>query len=443
MKQPVARKILGNSVAGGMGVVLPAGVLILSYAIFSRYMGAEKLGVLQLSQTLCLAVTQFDFGTTTASIFFIAQFIGRGEPGKAGQVIATSAMVTWLLGAAFAVAVLISADYLSALFNVALDLRDEAALSFRLSSVQMLILPLIMSAVAAFKGVQRFSFATVTVTAMTGATWGASMILTIVFHLGLAEVSLVFLVGVILAAILAATLLSFSMQENGIFWRDLRPNFRMLRGIWHYGAATFAQSLAILIDSQIQRLLVGWILGASAVTIYSASTTMVSRILAVISGASEVLFPVAAQDNGLVELPRLVRRAQFLGFGAGLITMIPLIFFAQPICRLWLGEEIGPKVAELLPPLAFSTLVLSGGISSVLVINGLNRPWINFTCQVLTIAATAPVILFWPRPITVETFTIAYTVARIISAIAIYWIGHRLVARRLVADDLLSGKQAM
>ncbi|HMP54957.1 MAG TPA: oligosaccharide flippase family protein, partial [Novosphingobium sp.] len=126
-------------------------------------------------------------------------------------------------------------------------------------------------------------------------------------------------------------------------WRWERAEVRALLAFGGWVALT---SLVAPLLTLTDRFLVGAVVGAAAVAIYSVPVDLTQRLGAVAAALGNALFPRLALASG-EEATRLVRA----GIDALFVLLTPPVaaglILADPLFRLWLGDAIGGQAAPL------------------------------------------------------------------------------------------------
>lgn len=421
-----------NLVAGAVGFGMPAAVMLVSFSILLHHVGAVAFGVLQLAQAIGNGAGFVDLGLANATVYFIAQHHSEQDYARMGGIVATSTACMGALIAFLSVGLALLAPLLPALFNVPAMDAPGAVTVFRLAALQMLFAPFILIIGAYFKGAHRFDYSSALLCLLSIATWGAAALLCLILPMDIVGVAATFVSGTGLTAAAGLVFFFAHGEARKIPRSALRPLLRIFQEMWGYSAAVFGQGIAVLINNQLQRLLVGAVLGPVAVAVYTAALQLTTKIHAGIGATFEAFFPFSVSMRSKVEFRRVYRRIQVASLGLGVACLAPLVLFADVICRLWLGPALAPNVVPLVRTLCVATLFMVVSIPTYNVLNGMRRPWFNFYFMLLTILVTGAALLLLPRPLSVASFVYAYTVAACVTVVCMFgyteWFVRRLTA---------------
>jgi len=158
-----------------------------------------------------------------------------------------------------------------------------------------------------------------------------------------------------------------------ILWAYKRHNIHVRYEKWDsslfsesfvYTLLMFASSVINQVNSNLDNVVIGAVIGASAVTVYSMGLTIYAMFEQLSTSISGVMLPsmidTLAENNGLQKAEKLVirvGRVQFALLGA---TLAAFIILGQEFIRLWLGtgfEDVYAITLILMIPSVFSLSV--------------------------------------------------------------------------------------
>jgi O-antigen/teichoic acid export membrane protein len=190
---------------------------------------------------------------------------------------------------------------------------------------------------------------------------------------------------VLMACVVAATnLLSYIAQFAML--RRVAPDIRfrgklittpMVRELFGYCLSLTVWSISMLFISGIDLVLVGRF-DFSAVTPYAVSATLVSFLGGIQVAVFGVIMPHAAglyvQQNSRA-LGNLLVKTTRLGVLLLLLTGLPLIAFAAPIIKIWIGAQFAQAGGPILTILVIANMVRLTGVpyANILVGTGQQR----------------------------------------------------------------------
>lgn len=183
---------------------------------------------------------------------------------------------------------------------------------------------------------------------------------------------------VVMAAIIAsANLLSYLAQY--LILRRILPDIRFqlslvrrstAHELYGYCFGLTVMNFAMLLITGFDLLLVGRF-QFSAVTPYSVSATMIALISGILSAVVSVMLPHAAslhaRDNA-DGMGNLVVSATRLSVLLLILTGIPILIYARPILRLWIGQRYVTSGAPLLVTLIVANVIRLIGLPYAIIL---------------------------------------------------------------------------
>jgi O-antigen/teichoic acid export membrane protein len=143
-----------------------------------------------------------------------------------------------------------------------------------------------------------------------------------------------------------------------------------------FGAFTWIQAVAGLVFGQVDRLIAGISMGATAVASYAICVQMAQPIYGLAASGLHFLFPyLSARSAG--NAAGAQRRAVFLAFGANLIMVAAaaglLVTFGPSLLRLWGGDTLARSGHLVFPVIIWSTAFSGLGVTGSYAMLALGR----------------------------------------------------------------------
>jgi O-antigen/teichoic acid export membrane protein len=419
-----------NALQGLTGFALPAVIMLVSYPVLVRHLGAEAFGIYLLAASLGGAALLLDVGFSAATLKFVAEDLAAERRQAAAEVIVTSVACYGLLGALAGIVWAALAPWSVSLLKTDPALTSEAIRAFRLGGLQLAAFLPMTVFLAVAKGMQQFGRSTAILLLLSLATYGGA-VAAVVAGAGLA--------GAMTATVLANfVVLAFAAgegirlcRERGIGLGTAAPRWAAVRRMSSFGWAVTVNSLSGFLLYHVQKYLVGAAIGPGAVTIYQMAAVGPSKIHAAVNAATEVMFPLASAARDLSQLRRTYRRMLVASLVIAAAGFGPLAMFARPALDLWVGAKLAGPVAPLVPVLALGYLFLALSPAPFHLLNGLGRPGFNTAFYGLNALINITLIaVFSQRVITLQKFAWAFACANIVTSLIYQGTVERLVWRR-------------
>jgi O-antigen/teichoic acid export membrane protein len=337
--------IFRNSAWNMIGIVVSTLFTIPSLAVYSRYLGVERLGLLTLTFSIVGYASSFDLGLSRALIRQVS--INVNDKGAVKEFMGTTAIFVAILSLAVGMVTWAASGWLTSYLKVSSANWMDSTNSFHWLSLS--IPPYLLSLVAAayYEGIEDFR----TLSIIRIITGGFNAI---------AGVACVFWVPT-LSAVVAALCVSrwmlciavFAMYRRDINAADeiARPamltfNSRALRASLTYGGWLTITNIITPVMGFLDRFVLSHLAGAQIVAFYTVPSEVINRLLLIPGAISRTLFPRLSKPQHTATGDR--RIGMMLTLAATLLTIIPVFIFAREILRVWMGPAyVGEPVTVL------------------------------------------------------------------------------------------------
>lgn len=331
-----------NSSYNLIGSVIPLILSLITVPIYLHLIGAERYGVLAIAWLLLGYFGLFDLGLSRATSFRIAAL--RDATSQERSDIFWAALTANVTMGCIGGAILwiASGYFFSHLFKVADAIRPEIIESIPWLALSVPVATLTGVLTGALQGREKFLQVNL-----------ISTVSTIFFQL--APLSLAFFSGprlfyLLESAVLVrlAALIWLMHASHQVITRGSRPKLIVseIKTLLRYGGWVTIASLFGPILYMIDRLTIGVMLNAIAVTIYTIPLQLAQRIAIVPSALTTALFPrlsASTEDHQRV----LSATATRVLCSVMTFPIITAIFLIQPFLTLWVGADLAIKAAPL------------------------------------------------------------------------------------------------
>ncbi len=367
--------LAGNTLWSLAGFAVPTLVALVSTPLYLSYLGDRTFGL----WTLCIAILAFtgilNLSLGEATTALVAGARGGGDaavpPGLALTRIVTSASLVFTVLALLATLIMVVLAEPIAVHLLKLR-GDEAELAVRaLRLVSIGVLPTVLFTVASgvFEGLNRFRASQLLV---MGRAVTALIVGWLALAIGSGFIGLVVATVAVTWATAIVGLVSVARELQPVKWDqlDFLPTSRRLLGFGMYSSVTSAGTLAI---GQLDKLVVGSVLGLEAVASYALAQALASKVHQVAIAAGRVLMPHFAsgdRNDDARQFPTAWRAS--LLFSAGVVTL------AAAVGPVFLPAWVGAARAEAASGI-FAWLLAAYGLHALNVVpyyylTGRSRP---------------------------------------------------------------------
>lgn len=325
-----------------IGSILPIALSLLTVPVYLKLVGPDRYGVLAIAWVLLGYFGLFDLGLGRATSFRIAA-LRDASPKQRADTFWAALTVNAGMGLVGGVALWFAGSFFfGKIFKVDEALRPEilSAVPFLAASVPIATLTGVLS--GALQGREKFLLTNV-----------VSVASTTLFQL--LPLSLAFFVGPNLPLLLGGALLARALSVGVLGYlchRDItkghprqveRKEILVLLsyGGWVTMTSVFGPMLVIA-----DRFVIGAVLGAVAVTIYSVPIQLAQRMAILPSALTTALFPKMSAANSAQQQVMGEKATRTLAALLGL-PFLGAIFLMEPFLRAWVGHDIGGQAGPL------------------------------------------------------------------------------------------------
>ncbi len=408
--------IARSATHGLVGFAAPALIVLVSYPVLIRHLGPAAFGVYLLAVSMSGAVMFLDLGFSAATLRFVAQDLADRQGKAAADVVATSLVFYTGMGLVGALLIALLAPVCPRLFKIDARLAPDAVVVFRLAGLQLAAYLPATVFISIAKAVGRFDRAALFVSLFSLSCYGCATA-GVLAGAGLPRA----MAAVIVANFVVLALVTIDglrlCRAHGIELRAARPvAFRRMLG---FGWALTVNSVAGFFLYQIQRFLVGFVMGPAAVTIYQAAAVAPSKLHAAVNAASEVMFPLASASRDKTSLRQVYLRVLGGSALAALTGFAALVILARPLLSIWLGKSVADSVAPLIPVFALAYFFLALSPAPFHLVNGMGRPGLNTLFYVANALLNVALIgAFALHGLTLAKFAWSFAAANIVTSLS-------------------------
>jgi O-antigen/teichoic acid export membrane protein len=339
--QPFRRRVLLNTAWTGVANVWAMVLALVTLPLLLNGLGRVAFGTWALLQTFS-AITGWlslvDLGVGTASTRAIAEQASLDDDRAVAGTIASTLACFGALGLLCAGALaLIGPSVLPALFNAPADLRDDLMFAVVVFSAQIVADVLTEGIESCLEGLQRVDLSrAVDALRRTAVAIAISVVATAGGGLrGVAVASLV--------ASAAGLLIGLVMLgRRAPLRRGFRPSAATIRSLIAYGKTVALLRPIGVIHRTMDRLIVGAVLGPSAVSLVEIATQLQNGADAILSASSYSVVPTSSWLRARGDEGSL-RELLATGTRYSLLVTLPVVALAAviagPLIRLWVGSD--------------------------------------------------------------------------------------------------------
>ena len=346
-----------NTALNLAGLVLPLAVGFVTIPLVVRALGTERFGILALVWVVFGYFGLFDLGLGRTTTKFVADALGRNEPGGLPARLWTAVLLQTAIGLAAALLCWLAAPLIvRGLLNIPAGFVEETILTIRLVGLSLPVMFVSSSFRGVLEAAQRFD--------LVNAVKAPANVLFYVLPLAGAAFgyALPGIVILLLASRVGALAVWAYLAFRAMPALRARPAWEpgLVRPLFSFSGWLGLSGVLYAVTTSLDRLVIGSLLTVEAVAFYSAPYEAISRVGVVPGSLGMVLFPAFSfldggrQDARAEEL--FGRSAKLMLLSTGPV-LVGLAFFAGDVLRLWLGPEFAARGAFAVTVLAVGFLV--------------------------------------------------------------------------------------
>lgn len=367
---------LRNGVANLAAGFLPILVIVFTTPYVVNTLGAEHYGLLTLITAIIGYFALIDLNFTAGSLKYASEYHASGNARRRDQTLTASFLLYLAIGAVGALMILGSADWLvTAVFKVpdadhalAASALRLAALGFLLGQVQSYLhtVPQALRRYDQSALLESFFGVTAPLINVLVLWWGGGL-----YEIVLARVVLSALNLIALGAVIRRLL-----PDGRLLW----PTRDVVAPLASFSAFAYLNRLASLAYAQGDKLIIGAVVGMSALTYYAVPFMLANRIYGLSYRLGSVILPAASSLAALQRHDAMrelyLYSARYVFFINCVLTLL-LSSFAYEILHYWIGAEMASVGSLILVLIALGNLIDSLTNAPSLVNDALGKPKIT------------------------------------------------------------------
>lgn len=372
---------------------MPPALFIISLPVILRGLGHEGFGIYALASAVAVFGGVASLGTADIATRAVAQLGREDRDLRRGlwSTLAAGGGPSVVIGALLAALSPLLADLLP---GTSPATQSAATAAFAAAGLLLVVRAVDGAFHGALGGCGRFDLA---VRASIPANAAAALGCILVASHG--QPWLLLLVQT--AATAAAALVKAVLLARGPMPGALRlqwPSRADLGEAWRFGLLNGAQGLGSLLQSQADRLLLGWLAGPEALTPYAIAVMLAQHVHVAAARAAAAYFPTAANASGSPDEGGYLRALRLIATVA-IALALPAIVFGHPILSLWLGPAAAEASAGLLAILCAVSAVSACSAVPSYALNATGGERVNtiigWVVAVAAVIAAAVAIPLW------------------------------------------------
>jgi O-antigen/teichoic acid export membrane protein len=427
MDEDTKRKILKNTVAvvaSRFGFLL-IGFLLTPYIL--NKIGVEMFGL----WVLILAVTSYfgvaDLGFGTSFVKFVAEYNAKNEPEKINGVLTTGLLIYGALGVVILVVAWPVREPLLRLVGVSDRLLVDAPFVLGVTILVWVVGNLVRVYRSIIEGLQRMEVSS-GIMLVVGLFYAVGTVVFLESGWGVRGLALNQLLGMAVEGVLTVYFARRIQPGLRLESRHIRDQWRPL---FRFGLNLQVSRLAILVNSQFDKLLINAVIGTAQVTSYDLGARLSNVARAFPAMLLHALYPAASEldaRQAADDIYHLFTRASKYVALVALFLLAGVAAMSGPVMQLWVGPgyEISAHVAAILALGALFNAV-AGPVSPL--VQGIGKPSVQRNAELLSLTLNVVLSVGLIVPFGLLGAAAGTACAMVLSSIYYLFVFHRLVGR--------------
>jgi O-antigen/teichoic acid export membrane protein len=365
-----SRRHLGSAWWSSVEYLFYPVLMIAAVPALVTWTGTEGFGLLMLVNAIGGMGAAANFGMSGATVKFVSARLGDGDRKGAADVVRTTLAIGLAASISVAVLIAIAASWMALTLFQKMGDPETVTMALWCAAVLLVLSQADGVFSAIVKGHERFELAAKLEIACKLLIVSGNIVAAWAWHR--VDAVLTIMVILVAAAVGVKALVASRLLGNAVMWP--RWGDRVAVGsIMGFGAWGWVQGMAATLFAYADRLLVGALLGASALSYYSVCIQLAQQIHAVPAAAMSFLFPFVSRrlrEVGPAGVDRARRYGILANVGLSLGLGGLMLAFGPSVLAIWMGDAFAQQSAGILPWLTFSFFLLSLSVAPYYLLLG-------------------------------------------------------------------------
>ena len=368
--------LVKNAFSNLLGAVIPSLVALGTVPLVVKGLGDASYGVYSLVTAIVGYFAVIDINVTAGSVKYISQFAARKDGERINETVFFGIIVYALIGLAGALGLYFGAHFfVHRVFTVPAALVGEAIATLKVAALGFFIGQLQNYLQSVPQSLMRYDISS-RIEMFFGTVVPLLTVGVLMLGYGLFEVILLRVVTSSIHCLILWRSINRLLPALAFRW----PGSQIKRELLGFSAYSFLSRFAALSYAYADKLIIGSLIGVTALAYFTVASTLANRILGLTYRLSGVFFPAASALSASGELARLdrlyLKATRYVVFlNAAILVLVAV--FADQILRYWMNAEFARHGAVVLSVMAMSQFIDSLTTLPSLVNDGMGHPRIS------------------------------------------------------------------
>jgi O-antigen/teichoic acid export membrane protein len=326
--------------------------MLLAAPFLLHRLGLPQYGLWMLATAAVTSTNLISTGFGDAALKYASMYRGKNDRNRLEDTLRVNLAINLVLGGMLALIMWFASPFaVGSLLKIDLALRAGTITALRIGSAILIIRCIESVLVAALRAHERYG-PSVLISVLSRAAIVVMACILVSQRHGIAAI----MAGT-LCIVIASTIMQILTAHAVIGPISLIPSLgkAAFAEVFGFGFFSWLQAVAGCIFNQADRLLIGVLLGASAVAYYSVCVQAAQPIHGLIASGLHFLFPHLSARLSKAppgDLRALVLSIFSLNVAVTVLLCVPLALFSKLILRLWMGAAFAQQARTALSIIA-------------------------------------------------------------------------------------------
>lgn len=362
---------------------------LISTPLFVSHLGADRFGIWMLVNSIMGVSGIMDFGLTDATIKYVSKYRAQKDETGVIRVIRTTLALYCLSGfAATLILFFVAPILVNHVFKVETGNIALGTIAIQIGGFGIMLRFFDSVFTSTIYGYERYDLAAKIAMLVNSATIILNVAL-ILCGYGLVHILLATNVILLLGASAKAFIVKYWLVPNLRLYPTIDRN--TFREIFNFGVFSWLQAILGILNANFDRLLIGTLLGTSAVTYYTIAHRLAQQSHGLLAKGSSFLFPFSGKLFEQREYGRLrsvYNKSTMLIVVLSCGFILPIYLMGASILQVWMGSDFAHQATIILQILCIRYALLPIGIVNYYYLLGTGLVRVQALIALLSAIAT-------------------------------------------------------
>lgn len=368
------RLLRRNLLSNIAGILVPSLGWMLAIPFLVHGLGDQAFGVYTIAMSIAGFLSVLELETSSAATKYIAEVETRTNPKTIEQIALANFAIYLGIGLVVILTTRLISPWLASVAFRDTGMNDQTLIVLiQLAGVLFACNSLRKAMAAIPRGFQRFDIYNA-----IRISYSIVLILTQVGIVAIGGKVVALMAGniVVSVASVLAYILVIHRMIPGVRLIGL-PDGRVLKMLFSFGMYMMISNVAGISFISADKIIIGRVLGAAAVTYYAVPVGLISRVRSLVAAPTSVFLPLMSElhsGNEFSEARKIyLRGSRFIAVMVAL-PIVAISLFSKEVLNLWMGTTFAAKAAPLTAVIGLGYLLYSTDIMPYHVLIGIGRP---------------------------------------------------------------------